>query len=207
MDIQKFSSPYCAHSIPLNSVQEKMNVKFCHLALWSQPLAPSWLQILYGDPLRADGLSSTWVNNPLQITDRLWVPVHPQGTRVMHNKSKLCVPFFQTLALGSPLCSHLLALWTHIHPPFPSSASVFPPVKGAKVSHPLGSRDSGDTVDVDSVSFYPRMFSLPPVCFVLEVWLLLFLLFALLVLPQCYMVKFFSFSRKLFRTIDILKSK
>ena len=31
--------------------------------------------------------------------------------------------------------------------------------------------------------------------------------FALLDFPQCYMVKFFSVSRKLFRTIDILKSK
>lgn len=33
MDIQKLSSSYCVHCMPLKSVQEKMNVKFCHLAL------------------------------------------------------------------------------------------------------------------------------------------------------------------------------
>lgn len=121
-----------------------------------------WLQILYGDPLRADGLSSTWVNNPLQITDRLWVPFTPHKfARVMHNEASSVYLSFRPW-LGLSLCSLVGSLDSHTS--FPSSASVFPPVKGLRSTTP-SDPSSGDTVDVDSVFILPKDVFLPPVCF------------------------------------------
>ena len=83
---------------------------------------------------------------------------------MIHNESKLRVPFFQSPALGfhSALTCWLFGLIYILFLPW---ASVFPPVKGVEVNH-LSDPSSGDSgVTWTTFLFNTRMFSLPRVCF------------------------------------------